>query len=94
MTTKMKTRGATCDAQVATVGSARGGNMLNLKTTVFAYIVEQRTAKHTRMEKKHAELMQEILQHIMQHSMQHMRMGKNEKSEDARNNITKEKKDC
>lgn len=68
--------------------------MLHLKTTVLAYIVEQRTAKHERMEKKHAELMQEILQQLMQHSMQHMQMGKIEKSTAAQNNLTKGKSDC
>lgn len=68
--------------------------MLNLKTTVLANIVEQRTAKHARMEKKHAELMQEILQHIMQHSVQPMRIGRIEKSADAQDNVTKGKNVC
>ena len=67
--------------------------MLNLKTTDLAYIVEQRTAKHARMEKKHAELMQEILQHIMHNSVQQKWMGRIEKSADAQSNITKERKD-
>lgn len=68
--------------------------MLHLKTTVLAYIVGQRTARHARMEKKHAELMQEILQHLVQHSMQHMRLDTIEKSADVQNKITKEKSDC
>ena len=63
--------------------------MLNQKATDIAHIVEQRTARHARMEKKHAEMMQEILQHIMYHSVQQKRMGRIEKSADAKIKITK-----
>ncbi len=66
--------------------------MMNLKATDLAYIVEQRTARHARMEKKHADMMQEILQHIMHHGVPRKRMARIGISADAQNNITKENK--